>query len=109
MAPAPGQDTGQFYKKPETADEYWRFMNHEIELGQYKVAAGFLKGFLAKNPSDDDLLKLQEKEGSAVFQRLMNIPEMRADAKPLVERVDAIVQKHLADRKRLDALINNLT
>jgi CheY-like chemotaxis protein len=109
LVPARGQETGQFYKKPETADEYWKYMNHEIELGQFRVAAGYLKAFVGKNPSDEDLLRIQEKEGSSAFQRLLNIPEMRADAKALVERVDAVVQKHLADRKRLDALIKNLT
>jgi CheY-like chemotaxis protein len=108
-APAPGQTTGQFYKKPETLDEFWRYMNHEIELGQFRVAAGYLKAFVAKNPSDEELLKIQEKEGSSAFQRLLNIPEMRTEAKPLVERVDALVLKHLSDRKRLDALIKNLT
>src|SRR5260370_4089781 len=84
-------------------------MNHEIELGQYKVPAGYLKAFLAKNPSDEDLLKIQDKEGSSAFQRLLNIPELRSEAKPLVQRVDVVVLKHLSDRKRLDALIKSLT
>jgi CheY-like chemotaxis protein len=109
LTPAFGQDTsGQYYKKPETAEEFWRYMNHEIELGDYKIAAGYLKGFLAKNPSDEELLKIQEREGSAAFLRLLAIPELKEDARPLADRVDAIVQKHLSDRKRLDALIKNL-
>ena len=105
LAPAPAQE---FYKKPETTAEFWRYMNHEIELGQYKVAAGYLKGFIAKNPSDEELLQMQEKEGSSAFLRLLTIPELKAEAKPLVERVDALVRKHLSDRKRLDALIQLL-
>src|SRR5947208_1529256 len=107
-ASAVGQDSRQFYKKPETTAEFWRYMNHEIELGQYKVAAGYLKGFIAKNPSDEELLQMQEKEGSSAFLRLLTIPELKAEAKPLVERVDALVRKHLSDRKRLDALIQLL-
>jgi CheY-like chemotaxis protein len=109
LTPALGQDTsGQYYKKPETAEEFWRYMNHEIELGDYKIAAGYLKGFLGKNPSDEELLKIQEREGSAAFLRLLTIPELKEDARPLADRVDAIVLKHLSDRKRLDALIKNL-
>ena len=105
LAPAPAQE---FYTKPETTAEFWRYMNHEIELGQYTVAAGYLKGFIAKNPSDEELLQMQEKEGSSAFLRLLTIPELKAEAKPLVERVDALVRKHLSDRKRLDALIQLL-
>jgi hypothetical protein len=109
LLPAYGQEVPQFYKKPETAAEFWRAMNHEIELGQYKTAAGYLKGFLARNPSDEELLQIQDREGSTAFHRLLTIPELRADAKPLVERVDAVVQKQLSDPKRLKALITNLT
>ncbi len=115
-APPAGNENqpGQFYKKPETVDEYWRYVNHEIELGQFKVAAGYLKGFLEKldkldkEAADKVLLQIQEKEGSSAFLRLLTIPETQADARPLVDRVNAVVQKHLSDRKRLDALINQL-
>ncbi|HLJ96349.1 MAG TPA: hypothetical protein VKU02_24460 [Gemmataceae bacterium] len=104
-----GQDTPQFYKKPETTGELWRAMNHEIELGQYKIAAAYLKGFLARNPSDEELLQIQDREGSSAFHRLLTIPELRADAKPLVDRLDTVVQKHLSDPRRLAGLIKNLT
>lgn len=115
--PTPGQEKkppssyqpGQFYKKPETAAEYWRAMNHEIELGQYSLAASYLKGFIAKNPSDEELLQIQDRQGSSAFMRLLTIPELRDIAKPLVERVDNVVQKHLSDRKRLETLITHLS
>src|SRR5262249_23727051 len=108
FVPVPAQENGQFYKTPATTGEFWRAMKHEIELGQYKVAAAYLKGFLAKKPTDEELLQIQEREGNSVFLRLLAIPELRADAKPLVQRVDAVVQKHLSDPKRLDKLIRNL-
>jgi hypothetical protein len=108
LAPASGQDSRQFYKKPETSAEFWRAMNHEIELGQFKIAAGYLKGFLARNPSDEELLQIHDRQGSAAFQRLLTIPDLRDDAKGLVERVDTLVQKHLSDPKRLTTLIKNL-
>jgi CheY-like chemotaxis protein len=108
LVPAHGQEVPQFYKKPETTAEFWRAMNHEIEVGQFKIAAGYLKGFLARNPSDEELLQIQDREGSSAFVRLLTISELRADAKPLVERVDALVQKHLSEPRRLDTLIKNL-
>jgi CheY-like chemotaxis protein len=108
LRPALAQESGQFYKTPTTTAEFWRAMKHEIELGQYKMAAAYLKGFLAKKPTDEELLQIQEREGNSVFLRLLAIPELRADAKPLIERVDAVVQQHLSDQKRLDKLIRNL-
>ena len=108
-APAQQIDTKQFYKKPETVAEFWRVMKHEIELGQFQLADEYLKGFLAKNPTDQDLLKIHEQEGTSAFLRLLLIPEMAKDAKPLVERVGRVVQKHLTDPARLEKLIRELT
>jgi CheY-like chemotaxis protein len=106
--PALGQQVPQYYKKPETTAEYWRYMKHEIELGHFDLAAQYLKAFNAKEPSDEELLQLHDKEGSSAFLRLLNIPQMQDEAKTLTERVNAVVQKYLSDRKRLDALIKNL-
>ena len=109
LSPAPGQDSRQFYKKPETTAELWRYMNHEIEVGNFKLAAEYLKGFVSKNPSEDELLQIQETEGSSAFLRLLTIPEMKAEAKDLVDRVNDVLQKHLSDPKRLNRLIKNLS
>ena len=38
----------EYYKPPETTAEYWRYMSHEIELGQYKIAAGQLSEQIGK-------------------------------------------------------------
>lgn len=103
------QDSRQFYKKPETAAEFWRYMNHEIELGHFDIASSYLKGFLAKNPTDDEIIQMQEKQGSSAFLRLLTIPELQKDAKPLVERVGNVMQKFLADRKRLEQHIKRLS
>ena len=109
-APSPQReiDTQQYYKKPETALEYWRVMKHEIELGQYTLANEYLKGFLAKNPTDQELLQIHEKEGSSGFIRLLTIPAMTKEAKPLVERVGQLVQKFVTDPARLQRLIKDL-
>ncbi|HEV8060395.1 MAG TPA: hypothetical protein VGP68_11005, partial [Gemmataceae bacterium] len=110
--PPPAQqqelDTLQYYKKPETALEFWRVMKHEIELGQFDLANNYLKGFLAKNPTDEELLQIQAKEGSSGFLRLLTIPALAKDAKPLVERVGQLVQKSVTDPVRLEKLIKDL-
>src|SRR5947199_5079007 len=84
-------------------------MNHEIEVGHFKLADEYLKGFLAKNPSDQELLQIQEREGNSAFARLLAIPELQADAKPLIDRVNDVLQKHLRDPGRLSRLIKNLS
>ena len=109
LAPAPGQDNRQFFRKPETALEYWRGVQLEIELGKFDLAADFLKGFLAKNPTDEELLQIEEKEGFSAFLRLLTIPELRADAKALIERSADVVQKHLSDPRRINSLVRSLT
>ena len=101
-------DTQQYFRKPETAPEYWRIMNHEIAVGQFALADQYLKGFLAKNPTDEELLQIHAKEGSSGFLRLLTIQETAADAKPLVERVGQLVQKFVTDPTRLQKLIKDL-
>ncbi len=109
LAPASGQDNRQFFRKPETALEYWRAVQLEIELGKFDLAADFLKGFLAKNPTDEELLQIEEKEGFSAFLRLLTIPELRADAKTLIDRSADVVQKHLSDQGRINSLVRSLT
>ena len=104
----PQVDTQQYFRKPETALEYWRIMKHEIELGQFALADQYLKGFLAKNPTDQELLQIHQNEGSSGFLRLTTIPEMAKDAQPLVDRVGTLVQKFVTDPARLQKLIKDL-
>ena len=67
VARAPGQDFRDTFKKPETAPEFWAAMQYEIEVGNYNLAAGYLKNFLEKNPSDQELLDIEAKQGLTAF------------------------------------------
>src|SRR5262249_30493278 len=117
FAPARGQDNRLFFKKPETVSEFFRALQLEIELGKFDLAGDFLNGFLAKNPTDEDLLQLEEKYGISSFLRLLTINTWTEDAKAnaeiknkaaaLVERVGELVRKNLAAPKRLAKYIKN--
>jgi CheY-like chemotaxis protein len=119
FAPARGQDNRLFFKKPETVPEFFRAIQYELEVGKYDLAAEFLDGFLAKNPTDEDLIQLEEKYGISAFLRLLAIDKWVDDAKAnaefkkkaatLVERVGDVVRKNLADPKRLAKFIKNLS
>ncbi len=98
----------QFFKPPETALEFWAAMQYEIGVGKYDLAAEDLKGFLAKNPSKEDLLAIEEQEGMSAFLRLLNIPQLRPDAQKLLDQVTKVVKENRADPERINRFINNL-
>jgi CheY-like chemotaxis protein len=104
-----------FLKPPETALEYWVALKFEVEVGKYDLALEYLKGFLGRDPkvksvavTDEELVQIEEAEGMAPFLRLLTIPQLREEAKPLVERVSAVVKKHVSDPERIKKYIQNL-
>lgn len=103
------QDYRQFFKKPEKPLEFWAAMNFEIEVGKFDLAKEHLQGFLKANPTDEELLQIEEKEGMSAFLRLLTVPTLRTDAGPLIERVAEVVKKHRADPKRIALFIDNLS
>src|SRR5271165_1232312 len=50
----------ELFKKPETAPEYWKSMQFEIEVGRYDIAAMHLKGLLG-HATEEQLLELQRQ------------------------------------------------
>jgi hypothetical protein len=109
LSQAPGQDYRQYFKKPETTKEYWEALNFEIQVGKYDQAASLLKALLAKSPTDEELLQIEAERGMSAFLRLLTIPQLRADAGPLVERVTAAVKQKVSDPERINRFIKNLS
>jgi hypothetical protein len=113
------EDYRQYFKKPETVDEYWRAMQFEIDVGQYGLAALHLRGLVTKPPTDDDLLQLEAKYGMAAFLKLRTLPrwsedkklndQALADVEELNRLVVAAVKKKLADRERVVKYVRALT
>jgi CheY-like chemotaxis protein len=112
-APSPVREADEqyrrFFKPPETTLEYWAAMRFEIDVGKFNLAADYLKGFLAKNPTDQELVQIESEEGMSAFLRLLTIPELRDTAKPLIERVTQVAKKARTDPTRIAAFIQNLT
>ncbi len=118
-APPPaGQDYREFFKKPETVQEFWDAMTFEIDVGRYDLAAAHLHALLAKKPGDQELVDLHDKYGMAAFLRLRNIrtwsdnaaanAQAKKDVEELLQRVTAAVQKKLSDPKRIELFVRNL-
>lgn len=105
-----------FFKKPENAMEFWAALNFEIGVGKLDLALEYLKGFVGKDPktrspaaTDQELVDIEEAEGMSIFLRLLQIPQLRDEAKPLLERVTAAVKKHVGDAGRIAKYIKNLS
>jgi hypothetical protein len=115
----PGDDYRQYFKKPETPADFWGALQFESEVGRYDLAAGYLRGLLARNPTDKELFDLESKEGMAAFLRLRNVPKWSDDAKvdaqakkdvdELIGRVSNAVRSTLNDPARIKRYVQNLT
>lgn len=102
------EEYGKFFRPPTTPLEYWAAMRYEMAVGKYGLANTFLKGFLDQKPTDQDLLKIEQEEGMAGFLRLSVVPEMRATARPLIQRVTEVVRKRVSDPVRIAKYIGHL-
>jgi CheY-like chemotaxis protein len=112
-----GDEYRQYFKKPETPEEYWLALRYEIDLGRFDLAAKLLHGLLAKPPTDDELLALEDKYGIAAFYELHNVdwsndPKIaepaKKDADELIKRVHDAVSKKLSDPKKIQLYVKNL-
>lgn len=118
LTPAPAQlkreDYRQFLKPPDTVQEYFKAIQFEVEFGQFKLAAFYLKALLAKNPGEEDLVKLEESEGMASFLKLRLIKwsedpkeqaEIIKEVEELIDLTTASVKRHLSNPDRINKLI----
>lgn len=106
-------------RKPTTVPGYWSAMKSELGLGKFDTAAEYLKGLLALNPTDRDLLALEERDGIAAFLDLNNVPrwsnndavdrEAKENVQKLIAQVTAAVKKLRSDPDRIQKLIRNLS
>ena len=63
----------QFFRQPESVEDYWRAMTFELEVGRPDLAARHLQGLMAKNPTEAELVELEEEQGMTNILRLRYI------------------------------------
>jgi len=110
-----------FFKRPETAIEFWSAIKFEMDLGKFDLAGLHMKLLLEKMPPEDvdkDLVKLEEAEGMSAFLRLKQVrqwsehppfqKEATANVELLIERVTKAVEKHLSDPDRIKKYLARL-
>jgi hypothetical protein len=106
-------------RKPTTVAGYWAAIKSEINFGKFDSAAQYLKEMLALQPTEKDLLALEERDGIAAFLDLNNIPrwsnneatdkEAKENVAKLIAQVTAAVKKLRADPQRIQKYIRNLS
>jgi CheY-like chemotaxis protein len=108
----------QFFRQPESVLDYWKAMQFEIEVGRPELAAKHLHGMMAKNPTEAELLELEEQEGMSNILALRLIRKWDEDPKAdkaakedlekLINGVSTALNKHLSDRQRIAKYVKNL-
>lgn len=117
---APARDDGyrQFFRKPETVMDFWRAIHFELEVGRPDLAARHLRALMARQPSEAELLELEEEEGMARLLALRQLrkwdddpkadQQAKQDVEALIQGASAALEKHLADKARIAKLVKNL-
>jgi CheY-like chemotaxis protein len=106
-------------RRPTTVPGLWAAVKAEVAVGKFDTAAAFLKDLLALEPSDKDLVQLEERDGIAAFLELNNVArwssnealdrEAKTNVKELIARVTKAVNTLRSDRERIQRFIKNLT
>jgi hypothetical protein len=103
---------------PRTPLDAFAAAQFEINVGSYELAAQYLKGLLAANPTEKDFLAIEDRYGVAALLNLRNIPRWSEDPKEqaettkavedIIERAGAARRKLLGDPQRITRYIANL-
>jgi hypothetical protein len=103
---------------PRTPLDAFAAAQFEINVGSYELAAQYLKGLLAANPTEKDFLAIEDRYGVAALLNLRNVPRWSEDPKEqaetrkavedIIERAGAARRKLLGDPQRITRYIANL-
>jgi hypothetical protein len=115
------EDYRRFFKKPETALEFWNALRFELDVGRPDLAGRLLRGLIEKKPTGADLLAIIDKDGLFAILKLRNIRDWFPDKKDkklqdqalkdveeLISRATAAQKKRLGDPARIRNLIAQL-
>src|SRR5258708_8991407 len=76
-----GDDFREFFKPPQTVDEFWDAVTFELDVGKFELAAKQLRGLMSLRPKGEDLFKIEESQGLQALLRLQRVPKWSTDEK----------------------------
>jgi HEAT repeat protein len=106
-AQAPGPET--FAKEPKTPSELWDAVDYLVRTGQPKAAVPYLTAFLSSKPDDAALLAIRDRYGAGSVLRLNDYPETRAQARQILEMLNAASRRYATNPERLKRAIAALS
>jgi CheY-like chemotaxis protein len=105
----PADDESPLAKEPATYQQAFDAAVLMVDIARPQLARRYLEQVLVKyNATDDDLLKLRDQHGPAVFLKLANFKELKPFSTQLLDRVNAAFRKRGADPARVDSLIADI-
>jgi CheY-like chemotaxis protein len=115
----PRDEYPDYFKTPETLQEYWDAVQFELEVGKTELAARLLSEMLKRATNEQDLVDLDEKVGTAALLKLRVVPKWSddpkinqqaiKDANELADKVSQALRNILGDPKRIAKFIHNLS
>jgi CheY-like chemotaxis protein len=108
----------EYFKTPETVQEFWNAVAFELEVGRTELAARLLRELVKRAVNDQDLVDLDRKVGTSAILRLRLVPkwsndpkidaQARKDADELADKLSKALRNVLGDPKRIARFIANL-
>ncbi len=95
--------------EPKTPEQLFDAVLLTLQLNRPDVARRYLEAFVASAPSDDFLLELRARYGTATFLQLSKTKELQPASLDLLDRVRQAAQARMADANVIDRLIDQLT
>jgi hypothetical protein len=102
---------------PKTPPDYWNRIKAQVRVGNYELAAQYLRAFLNTKPTDGQLLSIVdavEARRTAIeadFRELRSVPrwskdpkldkQARDDVRTVIERIQEARRKRLGDPERI--------
>ncbi len=108
-----------YFKQPETVQEYWGALQFELGVGRPDIGARLLRELVKRAVNEQELVDLDEKVGTSAFLRLRLIPKWSDDPKAnaqaikdaddLAGKVSKALQNILGNRERIAKFVKNLS
>ncbi len=95
-------------REPKTPEEMFDAAVLLIDLARFDLAKIYLQQFADSTPSEELLQTLRDRHGTGEFLRMTKIPELKAVAQPLLDRLNEASRKQAEDAGYIDGLIMKL-
>ncbi|WP_437186810.1 hypothetical protein SH668x_000174 [Planctomicrobium sp. SH668] len=94
--------------KPKNAEEKFDAVLLMLKLARLDLAKYYLQQTLEENPSDETLLAIREKHGTATFLQLTSVAELNPGAITLLERLNEAIRNRSAQPGYVEAILQKL-